>query len=195
MAKPEGYRKAQRLMDMAEKFKLPILSFVDTAGAYPGIDAEARGQAEAIASSIEKCLQIKTPIIATVIGEGGSGGAIAIAVADRVLMLEHSIYSVISPEGCASILWRSADKTKEATEALHLTAQDLKKLGIIDEIVPEPVGGAHRNPEQTIENLRAALKQNLQELSAISPDKLKTKRTEKFMKIGAEFVQVKKAKG
>ena len=195
MAKPEGYRKAQRLMDMAEKFKLPILSFVDTAGAYPGIDAEARGQAEAIASSIEKCLQIKTPIIATVIGEGGSGGAIAIAVADKVLMLEHSIYSVISPEGCASILWRSADKTKEATEALHLTAQDLKKLGIIDEIVPEPVGGAHRNPEQTIENLRAALKQNLQELSAISPDKLKTKRTEKFMKIGAEFVQVKKAKG
>ena len=194
MAKPEGYRKAQRLMDMAEKFKLPVLSFVDTAGAYPGIDAEARGQAEAIASSIEKCLQVKTPIIATIIGEGGSGGAIAIAVADKVLMLEHSIYSVISPEGCASILWRSADKTKEATEALHLTAQDLKKLGIIDEIVPEPVGGAHRNPEQTIENLRAALKQDLQELSAIGPDKLKKQRTEKFMKIGTEFVQVKKAK-
>ena len=194
MAKPEGYRKAQRLMDMAEKFKLPVLSFVDTAGAYPGIDAEARGQAEAIASSIEKCLQIKTPIIATVIGEGGSGGAIAIAVADRVLMLEHSIYSVISPEGCASILWRSADKTKEATEALHLTAQDLKKLGIIDEIVLEPVGGAHRNPEQTIENLRTALKQNLQELSAVAYDKLKSRRTEKFMKIGTEFVQVKKAK-
>lgn len=195
MAKPEGYRKAQRLMDMAEKFKLPVLSFVDTAGAYPGIDAEARGQAEAIASSIEKCLQIKTPIIATVIGEGGSGGAIAIAVADKVLMLEHSIYSVISPEGCASILWRSADKTKEATEALHLTAQDLKKLGIIDEIVPEPIGGAHRNPEQTIENLRTALKQNLQELSGVAYDKLKKERTEKFMKIGTEFVQVKKAKG
>ncbi len=195
MAKPEGYRKAQRLMDMAEKFKLPILSFVDTAGAYPGIDAEARGQAEAIASSIEKCLQVKTPIIATVIGEGGSGGAIAIAVADKVLMLEHSIYSVISPEGCASILWRSADKTKEATEALHLTAQDLQQLGIIDEIVPEPLGGAHRNPEAAFENLRAALKQNLQELTAANYDKLKKQRTDKFMKIGSQFVQVKKAKG
>lgn len=195
MAKPEGYRKAQRLMDMAEKFKLPVLTFVDTAGAYPGVDAEARGQAEAIASSIEKCLQIKAPIISTIIGEGGSGGAIAIAVADKVLMLEHSIYSVISPEGCASILWRSAEKTKEATEALHLTAQDLKKLGIIDEIVPEPIGGAHRNPEQTIENLREALKQNLQELSTVSYDKLKKQRTDKFMKIGSQFVQVKKAKG
>lgn len=192
MAKPEGYRKAQRLMDMAEKFKLPVLSFVDTAGAYPGIDAEARGQAEAIASSIEKCLQIKTPIIATIIGEGGSGGAIAIAVADKVLMLEHSIYSVISPEGCASILWRSADKTKEATEALHLTAQDLKKLGIIDEIVSEPIGGAHRDPNQAIENLRLALKQNLQDLNLISYDKLKKQRTEKFMKIGAQFVQTVK---
>jgi len=194
MAKPEGYRKAQRIMDLAEKFKLPVLSFVDTAGAYPGIDAEARGQAEAIASSIEKCLQIKTPLIATVIGEGGSGGAIAIAVADRVLMLEHSIYSVISPEGCASILWRSVEKTKEATEALHLTAQDLKKLGIIDEIVPEPVGGAHRNPLQTMENLRSALKQNLQDLSSVNYEKLKKQRTDKFMKIGSQFVQVKKAK-
>ena len=194
MAKPEGYRKAQRLMDMAEKFKLPVLCFVDTAGAYPGIDAEARGQAEAIASSIEKCLRIKTPIIATIIGEGGSGGAIAIAVADKVIMLEHSIYSVISPEGCASILWRSADKTKEATEALHLTAQDLKKLGIIDEIVPEPVGGAHRHPEQTFENLRTALKQNLQELTAVSYDKLKKQRTDKFMKIGSQFVQAKPIK-
>ncbi|MBO6281025.1 MAG: acetyl-CoA carboxylase carboxyltransferase subunit alpha [Alphaproteobacteria bacterium] len=189
MAKPEGYRKAQRLMDMAEKFKLPVLTFVDTAGAYPGIDAEARGQAEAIASSIEKCLRIKTPIIATVIGEGGSGGAIAIAVADKVLMLEHSIYSVISPEGCASILWRSADKTKEATEALHLTAQDLKKLGIIDEIVPEPMGGAHREPEKAFENLRQALKTNLQTLITVSYDKLKKQRTEKFMKIGSQFVQ------
>ncbi|MBR3677146.1 MAG: acetyl-CoA carboxylase carboxyltransferase subunit alpha [Alphaproteobacteria bacterium] len=194
MAKPEGYRKAQRLMDMAEKFKLPVLSFVDTAGAYPGIDAEARGQAEAIASSIEKCLQIKTPIIATVIGEGGSGGAIAIAVADRVLMLEHSIYSVISPEGCASILWRSAEKTKEATEALNLTAQDLKKLGIIDEIVAEPIGGAHRQPEQTYENLRTALKRNLQELTEINYEKLKKQRTDKFMKIGSQFVQVKQVK-
>lgn len=194
MAKPEGYRKAQRLMDMAEKFKLPVLSFVDTAGAYPGIDAEARGQAEAIASSIEKCLQIKAPIVATVIGEGGSGGAIAIAVADRVLMLEHSIYSVISPEGCASILWRSADKTKEATEALHLTAQDLKQLGIIDEIVPEPLGGAHRNPEAAFENLRTALKQNLQDLIAANYDKLKKQRTDKFMKIGSQFVMAKKIK-
>jgi len=194
MARPEGYRKAQRLMDMAEKFKLPVLTFVDTAGAYPGIDAEARGQAEAIASSIEKCLQIKTPIIATVIGEGGSGGAIAIAVADKVLMLENSIYSVISPEGCASILWRSSEKTKEATEALHLTAQDLKKLGIIDEIVSEPIGGAHRDANQTIENLRMALKQNLQELNMINSDKLKKQRTDKFMKIGSQFVQAIKLK-
>ena len=188
MAKPEGYRKAQRIMDMAEKFKLPILSFVDTAGAYPGVDAEARGQAEAIASSIEKCLRVKTPIISTIIGEGGSGGAIAIAVADKVLMLEHSIYSVISPEGCASILWRSADKTKEATEALHLTAQDLKKFGIIDEIVPEPLGGAHRHPLLTIENLHTAIKKNLQELMEIEPAKLKKQRTAKFMKIGSQYI-------
>ncbi len=189
MAKPEGYRKAQRLMDMAERFKLPIISFVDTAGAYPGVDAEARGQAEAIASSIEKCLKVKTPIIATIIGEGGSGGAIALAVADKVIMLEHSIYSVISPEGCASILWRSAEKTKEATEALHLTAQDLKRLGIIDEIVAEPLGGAHRNPQQTFENLRAAIKKDLHELMGIDYKKLKTQRTEKFLKIGSQFLQ------
>ena len=188
MARPEGYRKAQRLMEMAESFKLPILSFVDTAGAYPGVDAEARGQAEAIAASIEKCLRVKTPIIATVIGEGGSGGAIAIATADRVLMLEHSIYSVISPEGCASILWRSGDKAKEATEALCLTAQNLKKFGIIDEIVAEPLGGAHRNPETAIENLHAALKKNLQELMQIDYAKLKKQRTAKFMKIGSQFI-------
>ena len=193
MAKPEGYRKAQRLMDMAQKFKLPILTFVDTAGAYPGIDAEARGQAEAIAVTIEKCLQVKTPIISTIIGEGGSGGAIAIAVADRVLMLEHSIYSVISPEGCASIHWRSADKNKEAADALHLTAQDLKKLGIIDEIVKEPLGGAHREPVQTFENLRQVLKQKIQELTAVNYAKLKKQRTEKFMKIGSQFI-VKKEK-
>lgn len=192
MAKPEGYRKAQRLMDLAQSFKLPILSFVDTAGAYPGIDAEARGQAEAIAASIEKCLRVKTPIIATVIGEGGSGGAIAIATADRVLMLEHSIYSVISPEGCASILWRSADKVKEATEALCLTAQNLKKFGIIDEIVAEPLGGAHRNPETAIENLHAALKKNLQELMQIDYAKLKKQRTAKFMKIGSQFIVTEK---
>ena len=192
MAKPEGYRKAQRLMDMAEKFKLPIISFVDTAGAYPGIDAEARGQAEAIASSIEKCLKVKTPIISTIIGEGGSGGAIAIATADRVIMLEHSIYSVISPEGCASILWRSGDKTKEATEALHLTAQDLKQLGIIDEIVPETLGGAHRNPKQTFENLRHTIKQNLQELLKTDFTLLKKSRTNKFLKIGYQFLETDK---
>lgn len=189
MAKPEGYRKAQRLMDLAQKFKLPLLSFVDTAGAYPGVDAEARGQAQAIASSIEKCLQIKTPFIATIIGEGGSGGAIALAVADRILMLEYAIYSVISPEGCASILWRSAEKVKEATEALHLTAQDLKHLGIIDEIIPEPIGGAHRNPQQTIENLRLALKANLGSLIGTNYEKLKKQRTEKFMKMGSQFIQ------
>ena len=191
MARPEGYRKAQRMMDLADKFHLPIISFVDTAGAYPGVDAEARGQAEAIATSIEKCLKVKTPIISLIIGEGGSGGAIAIATANRVLMLEHSIYSVISPEGCASILWRSADKTQEATEALHLTAQDLKSLGIIDEIIKEPLGGAHRNKEQTFNSVKEVLLKHLKELSAVSPDDLKKERTEKFLKMGrnvtAEF--------
>ncbi len=194
MARPEGYRKAQRMMDLAQNFKLPILSFVDTAGAYPGVDAEERGQAEAIAASIEKCLRVKTPLIATVIGEGGSGGAIAIATADKVLMLEHAIYSVISPEGCASILWRSAEKTKEATEALKLTAQDLHKFGIIDEIVPEPLGGAHRNPSEAIENLRTALKKNLAELMAVDYDKLKKQRTAKFMKIGSQYLVPEKPK-
>lgn len=191
MAKPEGYRKAQRMMALADKFHLPVISFVDTAGAYPGVDAEARGQAEAIASSIEKCLQVKTPIISIIIGEGGSGGAIAIATANRVLMLEHSIYSVISPEGCASILWRSGDKTKEATEALRLTAQDLKALGIIDEIIKEPLGGAHRNTEQTFGAVKEAISRQLRELSGLSPDELKRQRTEKFLNMGknitAEF--------
>lgn len=191
MARPEGYRKAQRMLDLADKFHLPVVSFVDTAGAYPGVDAEARGQAEAIATSIEKCLQVKTPVISVVIGEGGSGGAIAIATANRVLMLEHSIYSVISPEGCASILWRSADKTREATEALRLTAQDLKALGIIDEIIKEPLGGAHRDRQQTINSVKDALIKHIRELSALSPDELKKQRTEKFLKMGrgitAEF--------
>ena len=191
MAKPEGYRKAQRMMALADKFHLPVISFVDTAGASPGVDAEARGQAEAIASSIEKCLQVKTPIISIIIGEGGSGGAIAIATANRVLMLEHSIYSVISPEGCASILWRSGDKTKEATEALRLTAQDLKALGIIDEIIKEPLGGAHRNTEQTLGAVKEAISRQLRELSGLSPDELKRQRTEKFLNMGknitAEF--------
>lgn len=191
MAKPEGYRKAQRMMDLAEKFHLPVIAFVDTAGAYPGVDAEARGQAEAIATSIEKCLQIKTPIISLIIGEGGSGGAIAIATADRVLMLEHSIYSVISPEGCASILWRSGDKTQEATEALRLTAQDLKALGLIDEIIKEPLGGAHRDKEQTFASVKEVLLRHLRELQQQAPDELKKRRTEKFLKMGrnitAEF--------
>src|SRR6202047_3311994 len=150
MARPEGYRKARRLMRLAERFGLPVLTFVDTAGAYPGIDAEARGQAEAIARSIEACLKIRVPLVAAIIGEGGSGGAIALAAGNRVLMLEHAVYSVISPEGCASILWRSAEQAKEAAEALKLTADDLLKLGIIDEVVVEPLGGAHRDRAGTI---------------------------------------------
>ena len=184
MARPEGYRKAQRMMDLADKFHLPVVCFVDTAGAYPGVDAEARGQAEAIATSIEKSLQIKVPVVSVIIGEGGSGGAIAIATANRVLMLEHSIYSVISPEGCASILWRSAEKTQEATEALRLTAQDLKALGIIDEIIKEPMGGAHRNKEQTFTAVKESLLRQLKELTGFSGEDLKKQRTEKFLKMG-----------
>ena len=184
MAKPEGYRKAQRLMDLADKFHMPVIAFVDTDGAFPGVEAEARGQAEAIASSIEKCLQIKVPLVSIVIGMGGSGGAIAIAAANRIMMLEHSIYSVISPEGCASILWRSADKVKEATEALKLTAQDLKKLGVIDEIIPEPTGGAHRDPQLTIERVGNAIHRHLKELMPLSGDQLKQERTEKFLAMG-----------
>ena len=189
MAKPEGYRKAQRLMDMADKFNLPVLAFVDTSGAFPGVDAEERGQAQAIASSIERCLNLNVPFISTVIGEGGSGGAIAIATANRILMLEHSIYSVISPEGCASILWRSPDKVKEATEALCLTAQDLRRLGIIDEIIPEPVGGAHRNKAEMITRTGDIIAKHLKELSVFSRDELKRKRTEKFMKMGRKFAR------
>lgn len=185
MAKPEGYRKAQRLMDLADKFDMPVIAFVDTDGAFPGVEAEARGQAEAIASSIEKCLQIKVPMVSVVIGMGGSGGAIAIAAANRVLMLEHSIYSVISPEGCASILWRSADKVKEATEALKLTAQDLKKFGVIDEVIPEPTGGAHRDPQLTIERVGNAIHRHLKDLMPLSGDQLKKERTEKFFGHGA----------
>ncbi|MBO4285464.1 MAG: acetyl-CoA carboxylase carboxyltransferase subunit alpha [Alphaproteobacteria bacterium] len=181
MARPEGYRKAQRLMDLASRMNMPILSFVDTAGAYPGVDAEERGQAEAIASSIEKSFELKVPVVATIIGEGGSGGAIAIATANAVLMLSNAIYSVISPEGCASILWRSADKVKEATEALKLTAQDLKKLKVIDEIVEEPVGGAHRHTDVVFENLRQSLKKHLSELLELTPAELKKQRTEKFL--------------
>lgn len=191
MAKPEGYRKAQRLMDLADKFNMPVICFVDTSGAFPGVEAEARGQAEAIASSIQKCLQIKAPIVSVVIGEGGSGGAIAIATANRVLMLEHSIYSVISPEGCASILWRSADKVKEATEALKLTAQDLRKLGVIDEIIAEPLGGAHRDPQAAIERVGDSILKHLKELLPQSGDELKKRRTEKFLKMGRHFAESK----
>ncbi len=191
MAKPEGYRKAKRLMEMADKFNLPVIAFVDTSGAFPGVEAEARGQAEAIASSIEKCLQISVPMISVIIGEGGSGGAIAIATANRVLMLEHSIYSVISPEGCASILWRSADKVKEATEALRLTAQDLRRLGVIDEIIAEPLGGAHRNPAQAIERVGESIAKHLKELMAQSRDELKKRRTDKFLRMGRHFAESK----
>lgn len=184
MAKPEGYRKAQRLMDMADKFNMPVISFVDTDGAFPGVDAEARGQAEAIASSIQKCLQIKTPIISVVIGMGGSGGAIAIATANRILMLENSIYSVISPEGCASILWRSADKVQEATEALRLTAQDLRQFGVIDEIIKEPLGGAHRDPAATIEKVGDCIAKHLKDLKNFTGEELKKQRTSKFLAMG-----------
>lgn len=189
MAKPEGYRKAQRLMDMAEKFNMPVIAFVDTDGAFPGIDAEARGQAEAIASSIQKCLQIKTPIISVVIGMGGSGGAIAIATANRILMLENSIYSVISPEGCASILWRSADKVQEATEALRLTAQDLRRFGVIDEIIKEPLGGAHRDPKLTIEKVGDSIAKHLRELKNFSGEELKKQRTAKFLAMGRNLAE------
>src|SRR5712671_6850790 len=164
MARPEGYRKARRLMELAERFALPVLALVDTAGAYPGIDAEARGQAEAIARSIETCLRLRVPLIAVIIGEGGSGGAIALAAGNAVLMLEHAVYSVISPEGCASILWRSSEQAKEAAEALKLTAEDLLKLGIIDEVVVEPLGGAHRDRAGTITALGDAIDMALTEL-------------------------------
>ncbi|HVM81084.1 MAG TPA: acetyl-CoA carboxylase carboxyltransferase subunit alpha [Stellaceae bacterium] len=185
MARPEGYRKAQRLMRLAARFRLPVLSFVDTAGAYPGIDAEARGQAEAIARSIETCLTIEVPLIAAILGEGGSGGAIAIAAGDRVLMLEHAVYSVISPEGCASILWRSAEKAQDAADALKLTAQDLLRLGVIDEIVPEPLGGAQRDPQSTIAALGASIEAALRPLLGLDGARLREQRREKFLAMGA----------
>ncbi len=184
MAKPEGYRKAQRLMQLAAKFNLPILSFVDTAGAFPGVDAEARGQAEAIAKGIEVCLQVAVPFVTTIIGEGGSGGAIAIAAADRVLMLEHAIYSVISPEGCASILWRSPTHAGDAAEALRLTAQDLKELDVIDEIIAEPLGGAHRQKEETLARLADTIEKHLNDLIGTDPAKLIKNRQDKFLNMG-----------
>jgi acetyl-CoA carboxylase carboxyl transferase subunit alpha len=184
MARPEGYRKARRLMELAERFGLPVLTFVDTAGAYPGADAEARGQAEAIARSTEACLQLTVPLVATVIGEGGSGGAIAIAAGNKVLMLEHAIYSVITPEGCASILWRSAENAQDAAEALRLTAQDLLKLGVIDAIVPEPLGGAHRDKEAAVKAAGHAIAEALGPLMALDGAALRTQRREKFLQMG-----------
>ena len=184
MAHPEGYRKARRLMRMAERFGLPVVTLVDTPGAYPGIGAEERGQAEAIARSIDTCLAVRTPLVSAVIGEGGSGGAIALATGDQVLMLEHAVYSVISPEGCASILWRSADQAQVAAEALRLTAEDLHKLGVIDEIVAEPLGGAHREPKAAIAALGEALDAALSRVAAVDGAALVARRREKFLAMG-----------
>ncbi len=184
MAKPEGYRKARRLMRLAERFGLPVLTFVDTNGAFPGIDAEARGQAEAIARAIETCLDIKVPLVASVIGEGGSGGAIALAAGNTVLMLEHAIYSVITPEGCSAILWRDGEHTQEAAEALRLTAQDLLRLGVVDRIVPEPLGGAHRLPKEAVESLGEAIDEALRPLIGLEGSVLRTQRREKFLALG-----------
>lgn len=183
MAKPEGYRKAVRLMELADRFNMPVLTFVDTAGAYPGVEGEERGQAEAIASCIDACFALRVPLIATVIGEGGSGGAIAIATANRILMLEHSIYSVISPEGCASILWRDGQEAQKAAEALRLTAQDLRQMGIIDEIIPEPKGGAHRNPTEAVLKTGDAVAGCLAAFDGVDRDKIREDRADKFLKM------------
>jgi acetyl-CoA carboxylase carboxyl transferase subunit alpha len=184
MGRPEGYRKARRLMQLAERFGLPVLTLIDTAGAYPGVDAEARGQAEAIAGAIETCLDIKVPLVAAIIGEGGSGGAIALAAGNTVLMLEHAIYSVISPEGCASILWRSAEHAPEAAEALCLTAEDLQRLGIVDRIVAEPLGGAQRAPKEALHQLGEAVDEALRPLLALDGSTLRQQRREKFLAMG-----------
>jgi acetyl-CoA carboxylase carboxyl transferase subunit alpha len=186
MARPEGYRKARRLIELAGRFNLPVLTFVDTAGAFPGIDAEARGQAEAIARSIEACLEAPVPIIATIIGEGGSGGAIALATGDRVLMLEHSVYSVISPEGCASILWRDQAQAAVAAESLRLTAQDLRGFGLIDQVVTEPLGGAHRMPGEAIAAVGEAIEAALVPLLSLGTATLKEGRREKYLAMGRE---------
>jgi acetyl-CoA carboxylase carboxyl transferase subunit alpha len=184
MANPEGYRKAVRLMHLAERFGLPVITLVDTPGAYPGIGAEERGQAEAIARSIETCLQIAVPLVGAIIGEGGSGGAVALAVADKVLMLEHAVYSVISPEGCAAILWRSGEQAPAAAEAMRLTAQDLHELGVVDQIIPEPLGGAHRAPAETIDAIGDALEQALEPLLVLSGAELRHRRRQKFLGMG-----------
>lgn len=184
MPHPEGYRKALRIMELAARFRKPIITFVDTPGAYPGVGAEERGQAEAIARNLREMAVLPVPIVSTIIGEGGSGGALAIAVADRLLMLEHAVFSVISPEGCAAILWRTKDKAPEAAEALRLTAKDLKELGIIDEVVPEPLGGAHRNPKEAASMLKERIKRHLEELDKLSPEELLERRYEKYRRIG-----------
>ena len=184
MAKPEGYRKAQRLMRLADRFRIPVVALVDTPGAYPGLDAEARGQGEAIATSIDTCLSLGVPLVSVVIGEGGSGGALAIASADRVYMLENSVYSVITPEGCASILWRSNANAQDAADAMKMTAQDLKKLEVIDEVIPEPMGGAHRAPEETIDAVGKVVAAALDELSKLDPETLRRRRQEKFLAMG-----------
>ena len=183
MARPEGYRKAIRLMELADRFGLPVVTLVDTPGAFPGVQAEERGQAEAIARSTEQCLKLGVPLVAAIVGEGGSGGAIAIAAANRVLMLEHSVYSVISPEGCASILWRTAEKAAEAAEAMRVTAADLHQLGVIDRIVAEPMGGAHRDPAVTIADLGAAIEEDLETLTPLTSDEVRSQRREKFLSI------------
>jgi len=181
MAKPEGYRKAIRLMRLADRFGLPVVSLVDTPGAFPGVEAEERGQAEAIARSTEECLSLKVPVIAVIVGEGGSGGAVAIAAANRVLMFEHAVYSVISPEGCASILWRTADKAADAAEAMKITAQDQQALGVVDRIVPEPLGGAHRDSREAIDNLKVAILEELAGCSALGGDELLKQRRAKYL--------------
>ena len=188
MARPEGYRKAVRLMDMADRFKIPIITLVDTPGAFPGKGAEERGQAEAIARTIEKCLTVSVPLISIIIGEGGSGGAVALASANKVIMLEHSIYSVISPEGCASILWKDSEKMREAADALKLTAQNLFELKVIDKIVPEPMGGAQRNKQETINNVGIVLENVLSKLEKFSPKDLMRERREKFLFVGTQGI-------
>ncbi|ANU08195.1 acetyl-CoA carboxylase carboxyltransferase subunit alpha [Paraurantiacibacter namhicola] len=186
MGKPEGYRKAIRLMELASRFELPVVTLVDTSGAFPGIEAEERGQAEAIARSTEACLALETPMVACIVGEGGSGGAVALASAERVLMLEHAVYSVISPEGCASILWRTAEKAPDAAGAMKMTAQDLLQLGVIDRIVPEPVGGAHRDHAGAAANLSSAIREELEMLGGKSAKQLQRLREERFLQIGTE---------
>ena len=183
MGKPEGYRKAIRLMELAGRFGLPVVTLVDTSGAFPGVEAEERGQAEAIARSTEACLALPVPMVASIVGEGGSGGAVALASAERVLMFEHAVYSVISPEGCASILWRTAEKAPDAAEAMKITAQNLEKLGVIDRIVKEPVGGAHRDPRAAAKALGTAIGEELDTLSRNSADELKRMREERFLQI------------